>query len=362
MPSVKVDLADHSYQVEITAHSLSAPKETSAFLSSKQFAIISNQLVADLYLEDLLKSLPSDSEVITILVPDTEQSKSFEQFIRLHTKLLEARFSRSSSIIALGGGVVGDLAGFVAATLHRGCNFIQVPTTLLAQVDSSVGGKTAINHATGKNLIGSFYQPNIVIIDPSTLSTLDDRQYAAGMAEVIKYGFIEDEHFLAWLDKNKEHIRNKDDRTLELMIARCCSIKAAVVSADEKEKGIRVLLNLGHTFAHAIENISGYGIWLHGEAVAVGMLLAAKLSVEHQWMKAEHYFKLEQLIKYFNLPLKLTAKINVDEVIDAMYLDKKNLNKDLQLVLPIKPGLSEVKSWTDENYLHKLITGFIPEK
>jgi len=367
MPSVKVDLttsahSDHSYQVEISSHSLSTPKNQTAFLSSKKFAIISNQLVAGLYLEALLKSLPSNAEVLTILVPDTEQSKSVEQFMRLQTILLEARFSRSSTIIALGGGVVGDLAGFVAATLHRGCNFIQLPTTLLAQVDSSVGGKTAINHEMGKNLIGSFYQPNLVVIDPTTLNTLDDRQFAAGMAEVIKYGFIEDDQFLAWLFENKELIRVKDSITLETMIERCCSIKAAVVSADEKEKGMRALLNFGHTFGHAVENISGYGVWLHGEAVAVGMLLAAKLSVDHHYMDEKYYLQLKSLIQYFNLPTMLSEDINVNEMIDSMYLDKKNLNKDLQLVLPIKPGLTEIRTWSDEAYLNKLICEFIAEK
>jgi len=356
--SVNVNLKDNSYSIEIAEGLLLSKKTTHLLPNSKQYAIITNQLVADLYLNAINDLIPEDASTTVCIIPDTEQSKGAEQYLRLLDQLLSNQFNRSSTIIALGGGVVGDLAGFVAATLHRGCNLVQVPTTLLSQVDSSVGGKTAINHKTGKNLIGSFYQPRVVLIDPQTLKTLDQRQFSAGMAEVIKYAFLHEQSFLPWLEQNTKAIIDFDMPTLEKMIGHCCKVKAAVVSADEKEAGQRVLLNLGHTFAHAIEFISGYGQWLHGEAVSVGMLLAARLAVENGLMKEALFERLQKLLQAFNLPLVLPVDFSARQLLESMYRDKKNLTEKLQLVLPRNAGHSELVIWNDDETLLKLLEGF----
>ncbi len=362
MTSVPVELGDNSYQINIIANLLSSDETSQLIPKSHQYAIISNQQIADLYLSSVKKLLPDEAAVTVLLIPDTEQSKSLTEFSRLHDALLEAKFNRSSTIIALGGGVVGDLSGFVAATLHRGCNFVQIPTSLLAQVDSSVGGKTAINHSSGKNLIGSFYQPKVVLIDPQTLKTLDSRQFSAGMAEVIKYAFIEDSDFLLWLEENKKAISDFELPVLEQMIAHCCRIKAAVVSADEKEKGQRVLLNFGHTFGHALENISGYGVLLHGEAVSIGMLLAAKLSVTHNLMESQFLQRLEQLLVHFNLPTTIPNNLDAKELLASMYRDKKNLSNNLQLILPHGPGHTESQNWDADETIINLLVEFGADK
>ncbi|PCJ46363.1 MAG: 3-dehydroquinate synthase [Gammaproteobacteria bacterium] len=358
MSKVKVELAEQSYNIDIAANLLNSDSSRQLLPQSKQYAIISNQKVAELYLESVKKILPEQSSLTVCLIPDSETSKSPEQYLRLMDILLKENFNRSSTIIALGGGVVGDLAGFVAATLHRGCNLVQIPTSLLAQVDSSVGGKTAINHQTGKNLIGCFYQPKAVVIDPATLKTLDQRQFAAGMAEVIKYAFIQDDTFLQWLEDNAPAIKAFDMPILAEMISHCCKIKALVVSADEKETGQRVLLNFGHTFGHAIENVSGYGKWLHGEAVSVGMLMASKLAVDNQLMDEQYLKRLHSLLSYFDLPLSISTDFSSVELISLMYRDKKNLNQKLQLVLPRRPGLSELVVWRDESALISLLIEF----
>ena len=358
MATVTVALDDKSYDIHIAAGLFKQSSIENALPLSHQYAIISNEKISNLYLDAIKALLPNRSSVTVCLIPDSEQSKSPEQFLQLLDELLSLNFNRNSTIIALGGGVVGDLAGFVASTLHRGCNLVQVPTSLLAQVDSSVGGKTAINHSTGKNLIGAFYQPKAVLIDPTTLTTLDANQFAAGMAEVIKYAFVHDESFLPWLENNAEAIINFDMLVLEEMISHCCKVKAAIVSADEKEVGQRVLLNFGHTFGHAIENISGYGQWLHGEAVAVGMLMASKLAVENQLMDEELYVRLEALIKKFNLPSSVPIKLTAEKLLNCMYRDKKNLDKKLQLVIPRKAGHSELMVWNDDQALLKLWKDF----
>lgn len=358
MSQVSVDLGEKSYGIEIAANLLLSERARQLLPISNQYAIVSNKLIADIYLKLIMELIPENATVTLCLIPDSEQSKSTEQYLKLIDKLLAAKFNRSSTIIALGGGVVGDLAGFVAATLHRGCNLVQIPTSLLAQVDSSVGGKTAINHFSGKNLIGSFYQPKAVLIDPITLKTLDKRQFSAGMAEVIKYAFISDCNFLPWLEINAKAINEFDQSVLESMISQCCVVKAAIVSADEKEVGQRMLLNFGHTFGHAIEFVSGYGKWLHGEAVAVGMLLAAKLSVNNDLMKYELYKRLSSLLVSFALPIEIPNELSAQQLLDCMYRDKKNLNDKLQLVLPREAGLSEVRSWHDDNALLALLEDF----
>ncbi|RLA01250.1 MAG: 3-dehydroquinate synthase [Gammaproteobacteria bacterium] len=356
--TVNVNLKEKSYGIEITENLLSTGSARQLLPVSNQYAIISNQQIADLYLQRIEKLLPENAKLTICLIPDSETSKSPEQFLRLIDLLLAANFNRSSTVIALGGGVVGDLAGFVAATLHRGCNLVQIPTSLLAQVDSSVGGKTAINHPSGKNLIGSFYQPQAVLVDPVTLKTLDKRQFSAGMAEVIKYAFLHDNSFLPWLEQNSKAIQDFDMSALEKMISHCCSVKAAVVSEDEKEVGRRVLLNFGHTFGHAIENISGYGQWLHGEAVAVGMLLASKLSVDNNLMDQQYYDRLVVLLKGFGLPISLPNDFSAKELLIRMYRDKKNLDQRLQLVLPRGAGSSELMVWNDDQSLLKLMEDF----
>ena len=358
MATVNVDLGEKSYGIEIAASLLTSKKTSKLLPVSNQYAIISNELVANHYLKFIKGLIPKSASVITCLIPDSEKSKSPEQYLKLLDQLLSEKFNRSSTIIALGGGVVGDLAGFVAATLHRGCNLVQIPTSLLAQVDSSVGGKTAINHSSGKNLIGSFYQPKVVIIDPDTLKTLDKRQFSAGMGEVIKYAFIHDESFLSWLENNVETILNFNASVLESMIGHCCRVKAAVVSADEREEGQRVLLNFGHTFAHAIENIAGYGNWLHGEAVAVGMLLASKLSVNNNLMDEEFFVRLSLLVKAFNLPTTIPVDFGAQELLASMYRDKKNLNDKIELVLPRGAGHSELVSWDDDTSILELLQDF----
>ena len=358
MTKVQVELEDNSYSIEIAEQLLSSGKISQLLPISNQYAIITNEKVASYYLTELKLHLPSHATITVCLIPDSEQSKSQEQYFKIMDLLLSKQFSRSSTIIALGGGVVGDLAGFVAATLHRGCKLVQIPTTLLAQVDSSVGGKTAINHPTGKNLIGSFYQPNAVFIDPVSLLSLEPRQFAAGMAEVIKYGFILDKTFLSWLEVNAKAIQDYEMITLEAMISRCCSIKAKIVAADEKELGQRVLLNFGHTFGHAIENISGYGKWLHGEAIAVGMLMASKLAVDNKLMQQELYNRLFEMLTYFKLPTTISEQFSARELLSCMYRDKKNLANDLQLVLPRDVGHTELTAWEDDSSLLSLMQSF----
>jgi len=245
--------------------------------------IVSNETVAPLYLEKVRDAL-SGYQVEQVILPDGEEFKNLEILNRIFDALLAKRFNRSCCLVALGGGVVGDMGGFAAASYQRGVDFIQVPTTLLAQVDSSVGGKTGVNHRLGKNMIGAFHQPRCVLADTETLDTLDDRQLAAGIAEVIKYGLIQDAEFFSWLEQNMEQLLARNTDTLIHAIERSCQCKSEIVAADERESGKRALLNLGHTFGHAIETGTGYGSWLHGEAVAVGMAMAADFSARHGWL------------------------------------------------------------------------------
>lgn len=316
-------------------------------------AVITNQTVADLYLDKLINALGRD-DIKVLLAPDSENAKSIDVYTDLMTDLLSANFNRSSLLIALGGGVIGDLTGFIAATLHRGCRLIQIPTTLLSQVDSSVGGKTAINHSVGKNLIGSFYQPEAVFIDPITLKTLPENEFSAGMAEVIKYGFVSETDFLHWLNTHKEAIKQHDPTTLAEMIHQCCAYKAHVVAMDEREQGQRALLNYGHTFGHAIEQVAGYGEWLHGEAVAVGMLMAMKYAIAHNVCDEQLYEPLEQLLSYFDLPTRLRKPLEVADLMSAMLKDKKNLEQKLRLILPVAAGRSIIETCDDMQAIEDL--------
>ncbi|OGA55261.1 MAG: 3-dehydroquinate synthase [Betaproteobacteria bacterium RIFCSPLOWO2_12_FULL_62_58] len=279
MQTLTVALADRSYPIHIGAGLLSRAELIAARLPQNKVAIITNTTLAPLYLEPLSRALEARGVgVMTVLLPDGEAHKNWETLNKIFDALIENRCERRTTLLALGGGVIGDLAGFAAAVYQRGVPFVQIPTTLLAQVDSAVGGKTAINHPLGKNMIGAFYQPLAVISDTDTLATLPDRELAAGLAEVIKYGLIRDAKFFDWLEKNMNRLVAREPEALAYAIERSCSNKADIVAADERETGIRALLNYGHTFGHAIEAGLGFGNWLHGEAVSAGMVLAAKLS------------------------------------------------------------------------------------
>ena len=294
--------------------------------------LVSNDTVAPLYLQRVRQQL-EEFNTATVILPDGEQYKNLDTLNTIFTALLEHRFNRDCTLIALGGGVVGDITGFAAACYQRGVAFLQIPTTLLAQVDSSVGGKTGVNHPLGKNMIGAFHQPGCVVIDTDTLDTLDDRQLSAGLAEVVKYGLIRDAEFFNWLEINIAALMARDKQALEYAIERSCSIKAEIVAADERESGQRALLNLGHTFGHAIETGTGYGNWLHGEAVATGMLMAADLSARHGWISTEMVQRTEQLLRQARLPIKAPQEIDETRFMALMAVDKKAVDSGLRLVL-----------------------------
>jgi 3-dehydroquinate synthase len=332
MHSLDVSLGERSYCIHIGAGLLSRADLFSSALKGRQVLVVSNSTVAPLYLERLERLLP-DRQLAHCILPDGEQYKDLQHLDAIFTVLLRNRFNRDCTLIALGGGVVGDMTGFAAAAYQRGVDFIQVPTTLLAQVDSSVGGKTGVNHPLGKNMIGAFKQPNAVIIDTDVLSTLPDRELKAGLAEIIKYGLIRDLPFLEWLETNMAKLLARDPATLSEAIRRSCENKAAVVAADEFEKGdVRALLNLGHTFGHAIETGMGYGEWLHGEAVGTGMLMAADLSMRLGWLGADDVSRVRGILRQAGLPIVPPAMAE-DEFLQHMAVDKKVKDGQLRLVL-----------------------------
>lgn len=301
-------------------------------ISGQNIVIITNETVAPLYLDAVQNAL-SSFKILPIILPDGEQYKAAGTMDLIYTQLLENRVDRNATILALGGGVVGDIAGFAAATYQRGVKFIQIPTTLLSQVDSSVGGKTGINHPLGKNMIGAFYQPKLVVIDTETLNTLPDREISAGLAEIIKYGLIRDPMFFNWLEKHIDQLKNRDSEALIQAIEKSCANKAQVVAEDETEKGVRAILNLGHTFGHAIETGLGYGRWLHGEAVGCGMIVAAKLSEARGWLTAKDIQRIKNLIAQANLPTILPKELTPDRMLELMAVDKKVLDGAQRLVL-----------------------------
>ncbi len=346
MERITVDLKDRSYPITINAGSLHDPALfAEAIAPHQRVVIITNTLVSPLYAADLTQTLHQITPyVATLVLPDGEQYKSLETFERIMTFLLEGNYSRDVVLVALGGGVIGDLVGFAASCYQRGVDFVQVPTTLLAQVDSSVGGKTAVNHPLGKNMIGAFYQPKAVIIDTHCLSTLPSRELSAGLAEVIKYGIIIDADFFIWLEANMPKLLALDPLFLRQAIARCCQIKADVVAADERESGQRALLNLGHTFGHAIEAQMGYGVWLHGEAVAAGMVLAAKTTHLLGELSTRSVERIVTLLEVANLPVMPPNVMTPDQFLTHMHRDKKVLAGQLRLVLPTDIGESAVRS------------------
>lgn len=329
---LRVDLGERSYPIYIGSGLLGDPTFLNPHIQGRQVMVVTNTTVGPLYLPKVLNSLVG-YQTATLELPDGERYKSTEVWGSIFTRLLEARFGRRCTVIALGGGVVGDMAGFAAACYQRGVRFVQIPTTLLAQVDSSVGGKTGVNHPLGKNMIGAFYQPQCVIADTATLDTLDQRQLAAGIAEVIKYGLIDDPVFFEWLEERMESLMRRDPAALAFAIERSCADKARVVAADELESGRRALLNLGHTFGHAIETATGYGNWLHGEAVAAGMCMAARFSQRLGWISPDAADRAERLVERAGLPVRPPADIGRERFLELMAVDKKVLDDRLRLVL-----------------------------
>jgi 3-dehydroquinate synthase len=320
-------------------------------------AIVTNVTVANLYLNKLAGALAAvGADVLKVIVPDGEAFKNLETLNRIYDALLEHRCERGTTVIALGGGVIGDLAGFAAATYLRGVPYVQVPTTLLAQVDSSVGGKTAINHPLGKNMIGAFYQPRLVLSDISTLSTLPERELAAGLAEVIKYGLIMDAHFFAWLEANMDALRRREPEALAYAVQRCCECKAQIVAKDERESGQRALLNLGHTFGHAIETGLSFGNWLHGEAVAAGTVLAARLSERMGMIGPEDVKRIVGLFTRAGLPTQAPA-LGSERYLELMGHDKKVQDGRIRLVLLEAIGRATVRADFDSRALADVLAG-----
>ena len=351
---ITVDLGDRSYPIIIEASCLNAGYLKN-IIADRKTCIVTNETVAPLYLEQLKAALGAEPECVVVL-PDGEQYKHMASIEKIFDVALENKLNRRSVMIALGGGVVGDMTGFAAACYQRGIDFVQVPTTVLSQVDSSVGGKTGVNHPLGKNMIGAFHQPIAVLIDTDTLVTLPERELAAGIAEIIKYGLITDAAFFAWLEDNIQALNNRDEEALTHAIKRSCELKAEVVAQDEREGGIRAILNLGHTFGHAIEAKMGYGQWLHGEAIAAGMVMAVDLSVRLGYLSSEVLQRSVALLKAANLPVKAPNDMNLNDFLPAMAVDKKNIHGEIRLVLLKKLGEAYVSDDHDVALMKKVIS------
>ncbi|MGB1262846.1 MAG: 3-dehydroquinate synthase [Cognaticolwellia sp.] len=354
MTTLQVKLGTRSYPIYIDSGLLTNSDLLSNHIRSTRICIISNDIVAPLYAQQLKDSL-NKFDIDELILPDGEAEKSLANFEKIMSHLLQGNHGRDTTLIALGGGVIGDITGFAAACYQRGIDFIQLPTTVLSQVDSSVGGKTAVNHPLGKNMIGAFYQPKAVFIDLESLTTLPVREFNAGMAEVIKYGILADGEFFKWLEQHITAIKSGKNSILMQMIERCCQCKADIVAEDETEAGVRALLNLGHTFGHAIEADQGYGQWLHGEAVATGMVLAAKTSVAMNLLEVSDLRRIESLLSAFDLPLVAPENMGFDEFICHMRRDKKNLAGKLRFILPTAIGRTVVNDDVSEDLLQQIL-------
>jgi 3-dehydroquinate synthase len=344
MPDIGVSLGARAYPIHIGAGLLDEARLYAPHLGGGAAAIVTNDVVAPLYLERVERALrvAGAPRTLAVKIPDGEQAKRWQVLESVFEALLAARCGRDALVVALGGGVVGDLAGFAAAVYQRGIAYLQVPTTLLAQVDSSVGGKTAINHARGKNMIGAFHQPLAVIADVGTLDTLPDRELRAGLAEVIKHGFVLDAAFVQWLEENIERLLARERAALEYAVQRCCELKAAVVAADERESGLRAVLNFGHTFGHAIEAGVGYGEWLHGEAVAAGMVMAAELSARVAGLRREDAARVRALVARAGLPVR-GPQLSSERYLELMALDKKALQGRMRFIVLQDLGQAAVR-------------------
>ena len=350
---IQLELGNRSYEISI-GHGLLEDKDLiRSQIKGPSALIVTNDTVGPLYLHKVEAAL-SDLSLHVVTLPDGEAYKTLEQFSRIMDELVASGFGRDTTVTALGGGVVGDISGFAAASYQRGVDFLQLPTTLLAQVDSSVGGKTAVNHPNGKNLIGAFHQPCGVIADTQVLSTLEEREFKAGLAEVIKYGVALDQSFLHWIENNLESLLAHDPQALAHAIKRSCELKAGIVEEDERETGPRALLNLGHTFGHAIEATAGYGEWLHGEAVAAGTLMATELSYQQGWLEESQYQRVLTLNKKAGLPAA-PPKVDKSAFVAAMGLDKKNRGGRLRLVLLKDIGTAFITETFDQSLLDALL-------
>ncbi len=351
METVSVDLGERSYPIHIGAGLLAQPELLTPHLGNGKVVVISNEVVAPLYL-DAVKALFADRFAEAIILPDGEQHKHLDTVAFIYDRLLAGKYDRKTILVALGGGVVGDITGFVAATYQRGVPFIQIPTTLLAQVDSSVGGKTGVNHARGKNMIGAFYQPECVLIDTDVLTSLPEREVKAGLAEVLKYGLIVDAPFFSWLESHSEEVVRLDPEFITQAIQICCKTKADVVARDEREGGVRALLNLGHTFGHAIETAAGYGTWLHGETVAMGMVMAADLSKRLGWIAAETASRVRAVLEQkYGMPVIPPADISVERYFELMASDKKVEQGTIRFILLRDIGEAVIEGGVDEQLL-----------
>ncbi|MBS6034503.1 MAG: 3-dehydroquinate synthase [Pantoea sp.] len=344
MEKITVSLGERSYPITIAAGLFNDPASFWPLTAGENAMVVTNQTLAPLYLDKLSALLTAAGvKVDQVILPDGEQYKTLAVMVQVFTALLQKPHGRDTTLIALGGGVIGDLTGFAAASYQRGVRFIQVPTTLLSQVDSSVGGKTAVNHPLGKNMIGAFYQPASVVIDTACLHSLPARELASGLAEVIKYGIILDGAFFQWLEQNLDALLALDEQALAYCIRRCCELKADVVAADERETGQRALLNLGHTFGHAIEAQMGYGNWLHGEAIAAGMVMAARTAERLDQFSPQQTERIITLLQRAGLPVHGPQEMSAEMYLPHMMRDKKVLAGELRLVLPLSIGRSEVR-------------------
>lgn len=344
MKTLELQLGERSYPIHIGSNLIDQADLYKRHLKGSFTAVVTNQTVAPLYADRLVKTLEGLGQKVRLVVlPDGEVYKTWETLQKIFDALLESGADRKATLIALGGGVIGDMTGFAAASYMRGIRFIQVPTTLLSQVDSSVGGKTGINHPLGKNMIGAFYQPQAVIADLDTLKTLPPKELAAGLAEVIKHGAIADAEFFSWIEKNTESLNACDPKSMEHAVLRSCEIKSQVVALDEKEGGVRATLNFGHTFGHAIEAGMGYGEWLHGEAVGCGMVLAADLSVRAGWLTQEDSHRVKNLVTALKLPT-IPPKLGMTRYLDLMSVDKKAEGGEVRYILLDGIGRSTIKT------------------
>lgn len=363
MQTVRVELGERSYDIVIDSGILSNIREQLKKFNFSKIAVISNPTVFNLYGDMVINSLKNAGfEPLHVLIPDGEEYKNYTQTYQILTELLRNKLDRNSCLIALGGGVIGDITGFVASIYMRGIHFVQVPTTLLSQVDSSVGGKTGVNHELGKNMIGTFYQPRLVWIDIDTLKTLPKRELLCGIAEIIKYGVIWDKELFVFMQQNRGAILNLDVNALKFIIMRSCEIKAEVVSRDERESGLRAILNYGHTIGHAIETETGYCRFLHGEAVAIGMHLEARLSEIMGIADRGDVLKIKSLIESYGLPSELPVDLNADKLISHMELDKKVEAGKMKFVLPEKIGKVRIQKGININDIEMAMGKKGPQK
>lgn len=362
MERITVTLGERSYPITIAAGLFNDPASFMPLKAGEQVMLVTNQTLAPLYLDRVRKVLEQAGVMVDqVILPDGEQYKSLAVLEQVFSALLQKPHGRDTTLIALGGGVVGDLTGFAAACYQRGVRFIQVPTTLLSQVDSSVGGKTAVNHPLGKNMIGAFYQPASVVVDLDCLKTLPARELSSGLAEVIKYGIILDRDFFVWLESNIDALVALDMNALGYCIRRCCELKAEVVAADERESGLRALLNLGHTYGHAIEAEMGYGVWLHGEAVAAGMMMAAETAHRLGRFSADDIERIKTLLLRAGLPVCGPQEMAPESYLPHMMRDKKVLAGELRLVLPTAIGQAEVRCGVGHDVVLASVAACLPE-